>query len=293
MTQKPMPEVASAAAATPNIRWAELLGTSYPGPERSVIQLSDRWNDNNWTMATPAVQVHCDAITCSRPSYFDYLGVAPTPAYNQWVPLFLLYRCRHCKQTEKLYAVLVRVVKLQSGVRERAIKLGEVPAYGPDLSAKLNPVLEPAREDFQRGQRAESQGLGLAAFHYYRRVLERQLPLILEETLKVTERIGGDPQWVSEIAVATQEPFAQALRRVIGRTPNLLRMGGHDPFALLETALQEGTQATTDEKCLELAETLRIILTDLAERIQRALKDHTEVFFAVKRLTANKPVART
>jgi hypothetical protein len=45
----------------------------------------------------------------------------------------------------------------------------------------------------------------------------------------------------------------------------------------LHDAVGEGLQRKTDEECLELATSIRVVLTELAERISNALKDDQEL----------------
>jgi hypothetical protein len=67
-----------------------------------------------------------------------------------------------------------------------------------------------------------------------------------------------------------------------------LIVNGHNPLTLLHSAVSEGLHEHTDEECLELATTIRVVLTDLAERIGLALKDQTELNAAVTKLMAVK-----
>jgi hypothetical protein len=53
---------------------------------------------------------------------------------------------------------------------------------------------------------------------------------------------------------------------------------------LLHSALSEGIHAQTDEECLEIATSIRVVLSELADRISIALKDHAELKQAVSRL---------
>jgi hypothetical protein len=53
---------------------------------------------------------------------------------------------------------------------------------------------------------------------------------------------------------------------------------------LLHSALSEGLHAQTDEDCLERATAIRVVLTDLADRIGHALKDRAELGAALSKL---------
>ena len=66
--------------------------------------------------------------------------------------------------------------------------------------------------------------------------------------------------------------------------PQVLLMNGHNPLTLLAAALTEGLRAQTDEECLELARSIRVVLTDLAERLGNALEDQMELNAALTRL---------
>ncbi len=55
-----------------------------------------------------------------------------------------------------------------------------------------------------------------------------------------------------------------------------------------QSQLSEGLHAGTDKECLELATSIRVVLTELAERISQALKDEAELNQAVARLMKPK-----
>ena len=55
-------------------------------------------------------------------------------------------------------------------------------------------------------------------------------------------------------------------------------------MTLLHSAMSQGIHAQTDEECLELATSIRVVLTDLADCLGQALKDEAELNAAVGRL---------
>jgi hypothetical protein len=54
--------------------------------------------------------------------------------------------------------------------------------------------------------------------------------------------------------------------------PQALFVNGHNPLTLLHSALSKGLRANNDKQCLEAAHDMRLVLTDLVERIDSALK---------------------
>ena len=91
-------------------------------------------------------------------------------------------------------------------------------------------------------------------------------------------------------AAKKETQFSKAVNAVKHGIPQALLLNGHNPLTLLHSALSEGMHAQTDEQCMELATSIRVVLTDLVERLGNALKDHAELNAAVSRLMkANTP----
>ena len=66
-----------------------------------------------------------------------------------------------------------------------------MPAYCPPTPSRLFDLIGPERETFLKGRRCENQGLGIAAFAYYRRVVERQKERIFRKVIEVCDKIGA------------------------------------------------------------------------------------------------------
>lgn len=66
--------------------------------------------------------------------------------------------------------------------------------------------------------------------------------------------------------------------------PESLLINGHSPIKLLHGALSEGVHALSDEQCLELAGSVRVVLGELSERLSQALKDEAELTKALSTL---------
>ncbi len=83
---------------------------------------------------------------------------------------------------------------------------------------------------------------------------------------------------------AQETQFSKAISMVRDAIPQVLFIDGHNPLTLLHNALSEGLHEKTDAECLELATSIRIILTELSERITLALKDEAELKQALSNL---------
>jgi hypothetical protein len=86
------------------------------------------------------------------------------------------------------------------------------------------------------------------------------------------------------IDAKNETQFTAAVGAVKHGIPSALLVNGHNPLTLLHAALSEGLHAQTDEECLGLATSIRVVLADLADRLGHALKDRAELAAAVTRL---------
>ena len=90
---------------------------------------------------------------------------------------------------------------------------------------------------------------------------------------------------ISELEAAkNKNQFSKAVESIKHTIPQVLLIDGHNPLTLLHSALSEGLHAKTDEECLELATSIRVVLTELVERMSTALKDTAELKTAVSRI---------
>jgi len=83
--------------------------------------------------------------------------------------------------------------------------------------------------------------------------------------------------------------FSKAIDQVKSAIPQVLLIDGqHNPLTLLHTALSEGLHDHSDEECLEIAQDIRLVLTELAERASTALREEAELEKSVARLLGRK-----
>jgi len=132
--------------------------------------------------------------------------------------------------------------------------------------------------------------MGIGAFSYYRRVVENQKNRIIGDIAKVAAKLGAKPDLLKEFEAAAKETrFSTAIEQIKHGIPqSLLIDGQHNPLTLLHDALSEGLHANTDAENLEIAQEIRLVLTELADRISQALKQEDELTKAVSRLLNRK-----
>ena len=265
-------------------------------PPNQLVHISDlsawkrsqygaTWNE----MRTPEIQLHCNHDQCNGTRFFRCVSGREKHIKSEDYEFFYItYRCSNCQRVEKTFSLAAKV-DTDAEPQGECYKFGELPTYGPPVSPKLIKLIGPDRDDFLKGRRCENQGLGVGAFIYYRRVVENQKNRILGEIIKVSEKIGATADKIEKLKTAvTENQFSKALDMAKDAMPESLLINGHSPILLLHSALSEGVHALTDEQCLELAGSVRVVLGELSERLSQALKDEAELTKALSTLMNKK-----
>jgi hypothetical protein len=283
----------STMVATENdpISLGDFLETIPPGRLTNVadiIELEGFDQSIRHYLKTPEIQLHCDSNTCRGLRFFACVsreGKELSRTADNHV--FLTYRCRNCQNTEKIFAISARLN--EGGNDGLLVKVGEWPPFGPPIPPRVIKLIGPDRELYLMGNRAENQGMGIGSFAYYRRVVENQKNRILEEIVCVAEKVKAPKDLIDKLRAAQRETqFSKAMQTVKDAVPEILLINGHNPLTLLHSALSEGLHAQSDEQCLQLATSIRVVLAELADRIGQVLKDEEELKRAVSLLLKPK-----
>jgi hypothetical protein len=276
--------------AKPPKLFAKFLESTPPYTQETLADLvkdSRNPTGTEWLLTQPQIQLHCENEHCQGVRFFRSTESKTWLSDEQWKNIFVTYVCKNCGQSWKTFSLAVRR-KGASGAGE-VVKYGEMPAFGSPTPSRVISLIGPDREMFLRGRRAENLGLGIGAFAYYRRVVENQKGRIIQEIAKASARLGASPEMLAELAQLEKETqFSKAIDLVKIGIPAALMIDGHNPLTLLHTALSEGLHDHKDEECLEIAQEIRLVLTELAERISQALKEQAELKQAVSRLMSRK-----
>jgi len=241
------------------------------------------------TFIYPQIVLHCQNEECGGLRNFSPVE-SYQPLNNDWLNIFLTYICRNCGKFSKIFALRIRHTSEADG---EAIKLGEWPLYGPLVPPRVISLIGPDRDLFLQGRRAESRGLGIGAFAYYRRVVENQWKRILDEIIRVAKRTNAPLQAIARLERAEAETlFSRAVELAKDAVPPSLLIDGHNPLVLLYRALSEGLHEGPEEECLELATSIRVLLTDLADQIGQALKEKQELKKAMSKLLGEPKVKK-
>lgn len=232
-------------------------------------------------MKTTPLFLHCGHSTCGGMRVFEPTSEGVAIGWHTF-DAFLYFKCRNCGSNFKTFAL--RLVPGKDNIRT-VHKFGEMPPFGPPLSAKLLQLAGGEGDTLRKGRQSENQSLGIGAFAYYRRVVEQQKSHLIDELRSAVERLGGDVTALAALESARQEgQFAKAIKLMADVTPKELYVGGRNPLTLLHGPLSVGLHTLSDEECLKLAHNIRIVLSALLERIQMVTEEKADLDAAIKEL---------
>ena len=296
--QKPDPEPEQEPAPLSLAEFLEAVPPSEIRPISDIATAEYRPGGPPSTqMRTPELQLYCGR--CNGTRFFRVVRqTIPELTPKKFKYFFVTYICSNCRSEKKDFALAAKIdatppvdePATRGPLTGECYKFGEDPLYGPPVPSRLISLIGPDREIFLKGRRCENQGLGIGAFVYYRRVVENQKSRILGEIIKVAEKIGAPSALITTLTKAKAETqFKRALESVRDALPQVLLINGQNPLTLLHSALSEGVHVQTDEHCLLVAHAVRVVLTELSDRLGQALKDEAELKNAISLLTKPSP----
>lgn len=286
-------ESATNDAQEAGFEWGGFLESHPPGQMRLVRNLVmptriNRHDNSARSLREPDLQLHCSSDTCGDSRVFHSVNstaswISSDAASN----FFLTYQCRNCQSYEKLYAVRA----LRAGDEDNpegsgyALKLGELPSFGPPVPNRVLSLFGPDRELFLHGRQVENQGLGIGAYAYYRQVVSNHKQRLFDEIADVAEQTGASEQTIAQIREAADDwRFGRSIDDLAEAIPERLYVEGHNPLVLLHNALSTGLHEGSDEECLELAKAIRLVLMELTARMDAILDEKKELKNAVSQL---------
>ncbi len=199
---------------------------------------------------------------------------------------FMAYHCGDCQNQYKVFALRLTVLPAAAGT---AYKYGEWPPFGVPVPNKFLRLFGRDSQTFLKGRQCENQGLGIGAFAYYRRVVENHKNDILDAIIGVCETVNAQKSLIEELNNAKKEiSFTTAMEQIKTALPQGLLINGHNPLLALHGALSVGLHGESDDECLASANAVRLVLTDLAEKMSIIRQENRELQSAVQHLIAKK-----
>lgn len=270
----------------------ELLLSVAPNEHVPIFDLWETYGGD--VVLTPPKQLPLYCGECKGERLFEptestyYLGQTTTIWRN-----YLGYQCRNCKLRSKIFAL--HLARDKAGTKSgKAMKFGESPAFGPPVPANVEALLGSDASLFRKGIDSEAKGLGIGAFAYYRRVLDNQRTKIFDKIIQVARKLGAEEEVLKRLTAARDDrQFTKSIDEIKPGPLKAIYIDGHNPLTLLYDAVSDGLHGQSDAENLAQAQIVRLLIADLARRIEAALDDHAEVSTAVNNLLKAQAARRS
>lgn len=289
-----MAEAMTDIASDTPVEWRRFLTDYPPGTYALVKNATKPRTPNSDAVVLPELELTCtrtcqgDRFCTGRPEGSIgsiFATFFPADGLINVHDRLVTYTCDDCRQPVKAYGIRIGQREDDPEKQVLAIKMSEWPEFTFRTPSKVISLVGPDRDLFLKGRRAESLGLGVGAFAYYRRIVEDQKGRLLNEIIKVARRVNAPGDAITKLEAAKNETqFNKAVDMVRDAVPPVLLIKGRNPLTLLHSALSRNLHSASDEECLRVAHDIRVILFELAERLGQALKDERELNEAVSRL---------
>lgn len=247
-------------------------------------------------LPTPAINLHCGKCESTQTynvnestKYTQPHGVADDNVFR------LQYICTGCHNNIREF-----ILRFQEGSvfdeesREHIYhlqmkKIGQYPAWDIAMDKELENLLSEHADFYKSGLICESQGYGIGAFAYYRRIVEE----VIDELLTSVEELLTDPEEKKKYAEALEKVkqttvTQEKIELVKDLLPDSLRPDGINPLAALHSALSEGLHAENEDTCLEYAEAVRDALVFLVNRLVRTKSENKSFSTSMRKLLDKK-----
>ena len=167
-------------------------------------------------------------------------------------------------------------------------KVGQYPAWSIEVPKAMRERLGDNTDLYRRGLTSESQGYGIAAYAYYRRILESVVDSILGELADLLTDEGERKGYLEALEkVKDSNVASEKIGVVRDLLPANLIQGGINPLRILHEALSVGLHEWDEEVCLAHAEAIRTSLVRVIDYI-RAEKEEAARYAQDIRKVKNK-----
>lgn len=223
------------------------------------------------TLKIKEIDAHCDVCEQRRP--FQDFRVFSSGSGGGFIPPLksgvshFLFSCVSCRKSHREYFV-------EQIVEEDSIqfqKFGERPRSKVVRNRVLQKFLKDDLENYEKATICLSHEYGVAAFAYFRRVVENNVNRLLELVQQDAQSSGEAQSMVDAInELKKHTPMSEKIKIANNALPSYLQPDGLNPLGRLYQLLSEGVHSLSDEECLAKAkaasECLTFLVSELASR---------------------------
>ncbi|MFZ3166201.1 MAG: hypothetical protein WA130_01210 [Candidatus Methanoperedens sp.] len=258
----------------------------YPLYQKFKIDIPDNMLDFENAFGKPSVHLKCDNCHSDQTFIFNnqnYIYSCYERNYEVLGKILHLdYLCAGCHTFHRSFLIKV------SDKRDYFMKVGQYPAWDISIDTSISTVLGKHEELFKKGLICESQGYGIGAYAYYRRIVELIIDDLLDDITDLVEESGRD-QYKNALAKTKETSVvSDKIELVKNLLPVSLKPSGINPLGFLYSFLSEGIHGKSDEECIEIATELRRIIIFLIKKVIQHKQEAKELTESMKKVLEKK-----
>jgi hypothetical protein len=212
--------------------------------------------------------------------YQDGFGYNNVPCAD--TKLRLKYQCQSCRSFIREFSIYI------SPKLDYIYKYGQYPEWEIKMDKGLEKTLGKHSANFRKGLVCESQGYGIGAFAYYRRITEEIIDELLESITDLIDEENKD-KYLSALEETKKTRVTQEkINLVKDLIPSILKPNGMNPLGILHSELSKGIHSEPDDICLENANHIKNILTFLINQIIKSKESAKDFTDSMKSLLTKK-----
>ena len=171
------------------------------------------------------------------------------------------YTCALCKN--KSYAVFYELFwtknEKTAGWQYSAVrKIGQTPAQDISIPAELSDRLGSTADYYKKALICRSQGYGIAAMAYLRRVVDEKTDALIDVIAELAKTYVTDANGIRNLLSAKQEVrYEDKLKVAAELIPEAIKPGGVNPLGQLYQLTSTGLHSQTDDQCIAIFDDLK------------------------------------
>lgn len=271
---------------------------------RKYSVVFDKLSHSQWgtkgamsNLSKPALNLFCKNCqglqTFNMENDFEHFSVDSPIRHSPVNKIFeMRYLCASCGQYRYTFYVEFGIDKtpkedartFSGWIR----KIGQLPPWEIDIDRNLERALGDDKELYKKGLVCESQSYGIGSYAYFRRITENIIDELLNSISDLIDEKDKKQYEQALEKVKKTRVTEEKIELVQDLLPLSLQPNGLNPLKSLHSALSDGIHNKTDEECLELADTIKIVLTYLLEEIKNRRNRAKQFSEKMKKLLKQK-----
>ncbi|MFX1501707.1 MAG: hypothetical protein ACFFDH_12145 [Promethearchaeota archaeon] len=207
------------------------------------------------------IKMYCERCKSNQTFSWDYENRGYGNNDSSGQVIMLRYKCAHCERNYRFF-----IIKIDKK-HEYIFKVGQYPPWDIGISKDLKSFLGKGDKIYKNGKICESQGYGIGAFAYYRRVIEEVIIELLDSISKIVNEEDSEKFNLLLKDAKRSKNASKKIELVKDLLPNSLKLNGFNPLKTLYDTLSEGIHENSDDKCLEYSKLIRCCLEYLIYQV--------------------------